>query len=152
MNKSYLIETACALKKVQIEAVKEYVDKREFMVGRVNELMVQRSDLFMLIGDDNLEMMKDNHSNHHQFMSSVFEFPNVEVFVETILWVFRTYRSHGFQDSYWTAQLNSWLVVIKQYLSTQAYDQISPYYEWMQINIPLFARISSTNKNTKTMH
>jgi hypothetical protein len=151
MDKTYLINSALGIKKVPYEATKEYVEKGELLIGQVNELMINRPDLFMLIGENNRDMMKDNHSNHHRFMASVFEFPNAEVLVETILWVFRAYRSHGFQDTYWAAQINSWLAAIKKHLSVQAYEQISPYYIWIQINIPLFATISATDSNTKSM-
>jgi len=62
--------------------------------------------------------------------------------VETILWVFRAYRSHNFTTNYWASQLNAWIDIIKKELSPQAFSEIYPYYEWMQLNIPLFVYIS----------
>jgi hypothetical protein len=64
------------------------------------------------------------------------------VLVETILWVFRAYRSHGFHTNYWAAQLNSWIEILRNELSEEAYTEIYPYYEWMQVNIPLFVLFS----------
>jgi len=88
-------------------------------------------------------MMKDNHSNHVRFIASILRNNHPDVLVETVLWVFRAYRSHGFTTNYWAAQLNSWIIVLKEILSTDCYAEIYPYYEWMQVNIPIFVKVSN---------
>jgi hypothetical protein len=87
-------------------------------------------------------MMKDNHANHVRFIGSLLKNYNHDVLVDTVLWVFRAYRSHGFTTNYWAAQLNSWIIVIKAVLTSQSFVEVYPYYEWMQVNIPLFVKVS----------
>lgn len=74
----------------------------------------------MLEGEENKSMIEDNHINHARFMSSVFAEFQPEVLVETIIWVFRTYRSHGFNLDYWPFQLNQWIEIYKTNLSEKA--------------------------------
>ncbi len=142
MDKKTLIETAGMLKKVTPVSVKEYTEKIDFLVSSMNNILSSRKDILKIIGVDNLDMMFDNHANHARFMSSIFTVYVPEVFVETILWVFRAYRSHRFTTNYWATQLNVWIQIIKQNMSPKAAVEILPYYEWMQINIPLFVKLS----------
>ncbi|PKO99984.1 MAG: hypothetical protein CVU13_00305 [Bacteroidetes bacterium HGW-Bacteroidetes-8] len=142
MDKKTLIESAKSLNNVSTNSVKEYIDKSDRLVAEINRSMISREDIVNLIGKDNIAMMKDNHSNHVRFIASILGNRNDEVFVETVLWVFRAYRSHNFTTSYWAAQLNAWIEIIKKELSPQAYCEIYPYYEWMQLNIPLFVYFS----------
>jgi hypothetical protein len=86
--------------------------------------------------------MKDNHSNHVRFIASILKNYNHDVLVDTVLWVFRAYRSHGFTTNYWAAQLNTWIIVIKEALTPESFVEVYPYYEWMQVNIPLFVKVS----------
>jgi hypothetical protein len=104
--------------------------------------MLNRADLENLIGENNIDMMKDNHSNHVRFISSILKNHNSEVLVDTILWVFRAYRSHGFASNYWSAQLNTWITIFQEVLTAESYQEVYPYYEWMQINIPTFVILS----------
>lgn len=123
------------------------------MISRMNDIFLSRTDLSALIGDNNIDMMKDNHANHARFIASILKHHDPEVLVETILWVFRAYRSHGFSSNYWAAQLNSWIMVIKQELSQTCFEEVYPYYEWMQINIPQFAYFSDMELDSKkSMH
>lgn len=91
-----------------------------------------------LIGIGNHLMMEDNHRNHARFLTSVFKNYNPQVLVETVLWVFRAYRSHGFHLTYWPAQLNLWVKLFKTNLSEDTYNEIYPFYYWMIINQPTF--------------
>ncbi len=86
--------------------------------------------------------MKDNHANHVRFIASILRNHNPEILVDTVLWVFRAYRSRGFSSNYWAAQLNTWIEIIKEELSTETYHQVFPLYEWMQLNIPTFVKLS----------
>lgn len=142
MNKDYLIQTAKEINKVSEYASLEYDSKFDVLFAEINKSILERADITKLVGKDNLDMMKDNHANHLRFMSSMFKFYNPEVFVDTILWVFRAYRSHGFTSNYWATQINCWFGVLKNTLSEKAYSEIEPYYYWIQVNIPLFVIIS----------
>jgi hypothetical protein len=142
MDKKRLLTSAGNLKQVSASAYSEYNIKGDQLVAKMNELMFQRADLHLLIGDGNEEMMKDNHANHVRFIASVLKNYHPEVLVDTILWVFRAYRSHSFTTNYWAAQLNAWIIILKESLSVDTFNEIYPLYEWMQINIPLFVKLS----------
>lgn len=142
MDKKTLLTSAGNLKQVSASAYSEYNIKGDQLVAKMNELMFQRADLHLLIGDGNEEMMKDNHANHVRFIASVLKNYHPEVLVDTILWVFRAYRSHSFTTNYWAAQLNAWIIILKESLSVDTFNEIYPLYEWMQINIPLFVKLS----------
>ena len=100
MDKSYLLETATQLNQVSAAAAGEYQQKMEQLVALMNDLMLGKADIEHLVGKENLGMMKDNHANHARFMHSIFTHSHPEVLVETVLWVFRAYRSHGFTTNY----------------------------------------------------
>jgi hypothetical protein len=142
MNHKFLVETAQKIPVANKNAVNEYHEKSEFLIAAINKRMSIRPDLKELIGENNLDMMKDNHANHIRFIHSILKFPNAEVLVDTILWVFSAYQNHGFSGSYWAAQLNTWFQILKEELTPESYRQIFPLYEWMQINIPLFEKLS----------
>lgn len=142
MDKPKLLESAGKLQQVGEQATREYQDKAQVLLSKLNRQMLSRQDIEKLVGKDNLEMMQDNHANHLRFMASIFEHHNSEVLVETVLWVFKAYRSRGFTTSYWAAQLNSWINILQQELSPGSFDEILPYYIWLQINIPVFVNLS----------
>jgi hypothetical protein len=138
MNRKTLIKTASLLIQVSKESADEYSKNRENLINRMNEKMENRPDLNELVGVQNIEMMKDNHANHVRFMESIFYQHDAEVLVDTVLWVFRAYRSRNFSATYWSAQLNGWIEIMKEELADSTYREIYPYYNWMLINIPVF--------------
>ena len=64
--------------------------------------------------------------------------------VDIIIWVFRAYRSRNFSSTYWAAQPNTWIEIHKRELSPECFNEIYPYYKWMQINIPVFNSLAET--------
>lgn len=153
MERDYLLETAQKLIQVSSATAEEYHQKAEQLITRMNDMMLKRADIESIIGKDNISMMKDNHANHVRFIASILKNRNPDVLVETILWVFRAYRSHGFTTSYWAAQLNTWVIILKETLSSDAFVEVYPYYEWMQINIPIFVKVSDEKlEATNSMH
>ena len=142
MNKAELIKTAKELVQPSAEAAAEYELKRDHLAARISARMEARPDLERMIGEGNLEMMRDNHRNHARFIASLLAAYSPEVLVETVLWVFRAYRSHGFQMTYWPAQLDTWTEVLKEELSDSSYPQIYPFYHWMIIHQPQFIALS----------
>lgn len=147
MNYKYLVQSAQEIPAANEKAVQEYHDRKDVLIAGINHYMESRSDLKLLVGDNNIEMMKDNHANHVRFIHSVLKNPNAEVLTETVLWVFRAYRNHGFSSNYWAAQLNAWFEILKKELTEESYKQIYPLYEWMQVNVPAFENLSESNSN-----
>lgn len=153
MDKKQLLETANQLKKVSEKTATEYNQKAEQITSKMNVLMQERKDLENLIGENNFEMMKDNNANHVRFIASILKNYNPTVLTDTILWVFRAYRSHGFMTNYWAAQLNSWIALLKKTLTPESYDEIYPYYEWILLNIPSFVTLSDEKLDaSNTLH
>lgn len=138
MTAQELIQSASELQLPTVASAKEYDEKQDLMVAELNSILKAREDLETLIGPNNTDMMMDNHQNHARYLTSVFYGFQPTNFVETILWVFRAYRSHGFNLTYWPAQLNNWVVVIKKHLSPEAYNEIYPFYQWMLRHQPSF--------------
>lgn len=138
MTKSDLLQTAQQLKQVNKELADEYSSKRDLLVELMNKKMTDRLDIKELVGENNMDMMKDNHANHARFLESLFYSYSPEVIVDSVLWVFKAYRSRNFSSTYWAAQLNSWIEIYKENLSDKCFTAIYPYYTWMQVNIPSF--------------
>jgi len=138
MTKSDLLKSAREINQVSKELADEFSTKRDLLVELMNKKMLERGDVVVMVGENNVAMMKDNHANHARFLESMFYSYSPEVLVDTVLWVFRAYRSRNFSSTYWAAQLNTWLEIYKENLSENCYKAVYPYYNWMQINIPAF--------------
>jgi len=56
--------------------------------------------------------------------------------------VFRSYRAHGFQVSYWPANLDTTVELLREELSAPTFDAVYPYFVWLIVNIPSFTGLS----------
>jgi hypothetical protein len=144
MKLDHLIATAAALPHPPPEAVSAYQAQSESLVAAVNATMLARPDVHELVGKQNLGMMQDNHANHARFVASILLAPDPTVLVETVLWVFRAYRHHGFALTYWPAQLNAWIHAIQQQLAPEHAAAVLPLYDWFIVRQPAFADLSNT--------
>ena len=142
MDRNYLITAAEKLKQVSEKSAGEFSSKMGALVASMNQKMESRPDLPDMVGAGNVEMMKDNHANHARFLESIFNQHSPEILTDTVLWVFRAYRSRNFSSTYWAAQLNTWIEIYKKELSPECFQEIYPYYNWMQINIPTFNKLA----------
>lgn len=150
MNKKELINSASNLNNFSSQAITEYSEKRQALVSSINEIMLNRSDITELVGEKNVQMMKDNHSNHALFVESFMINPDSGTLVDTVLWVFRSYRSRGFHQNYWAAQLNCWVEILKLQLSEDSFNDVFPLYQWFTVNIPAFTDISDKQLDTSS--
>jgi len=154
MTKDVLVATANKLPHCSAEAAGEYAAKRDILAAEINRIMGGRADLNELIGEGNQSMMEDNHRNHARFISSLIQDFSSQVLVETVLWVFRAYRSHGFRLTYWPAQLDTWVEVLRKELSPRAFAEIYPLYHWMIIYQPAFVSLNderSVKESSRSM-
>ena len=140
--KEQLLKSAAALNQLPESAAQEFSQKREALAAKGNQAIADRPDLEKLVGDGNESMAEDNNRNFARFMETMFFNHNSVVLVDTVLWVFRAYRSHGFQTTYWAANLNVWVDMLKQELSKDAFDALYPYYNWLIVNIPIFVKMT----------
>ncbi len=63
--------------------------------------------------------------------------------MDTILWVFRTYRAHGFQVAFWPANLATLLDVLRAELPPYAFRAVAPFFDWILVNIPVFTELTN---------
>lgn len=148
MNQNDLIISASKLNSVSQISHEEYLIKSDILFSQINSYFIARTNnLNELIGDDNIDMVRDNHSNHLKFLANIIKYYDAEVFVSTILWVFRAYRSHGFSDKYWVEQMKAWDIILKENLTVNSLNEILPFYKWIQVNIDNFVMLTNYEIN-----
>lgn len=144
MDKNKLIESAKVLvtRKTSISGPLE--GKLEFCAAELTASLKTRPDLEDLIGAGNMIFMEMNHISHFRYMNSFAALFDPKSFVETVLWVFRTYRARGFSVQYWEVMLPEAMTILRQQLGDAHYQELGPYYEWLHANIETFACLSKT--------
>jgi len=147
MSKESLLQSASHLKPPSSEAQQAYEKHRETLSTDITNRLSNRSDINELVGENGMDMMIDNHRKYARFMSHLFKGYSAEVFIDTLLWVLRTYKQHGFHDAYWPAQLNGWLTALEQTLPEIYFKQISPFYEWLIVNMGLLKNYEQDNRD-----
>lgn len=116
---------------VSKEAAEEYGNNLDVMIKKVNQDMSEKENLNQLIGDNPITKMKDNHKNHANFMYNSFKLNDSELFLNTIIWVYKTYNNHGFSYDYFPAELKCWISAIEEYIQTENQDLIIKVYKWI---------------------
>ncbi|SMP39462.1 hypothetical protein [Desulfonatronum lacustre] len=142
MTREELIERAGRITPPGRQTAREFETQAPALAAELNQRMSARADITTLIGTNNMAMMEDNHRNHARFMTSLLWLYDPRTLVDTVLWVFQAYRSHGFRLTYWPAQLDTWMQLLEERLSPEAYAEVSPIYTYMIINQPAFAALS----------
>jgi hypothetical protein len=142
MNQAYLLQTARQLRPPKAEAAVEFESRQQVLAEELNRVMSARPDLEGLIGPGNLAMMQENSRNFCRFMSILFQVYEPEVLTQTALWVFRAYRSHGFQPAYWTAYLGAFVEILHARVSPATYQEVYPFFQWLIVNVPALVKIS----------
>lgn len=140
--KKNLIKTARQLIPPSLTQSNEFAEKCDTIAAKATNTLLVRKDLDKLIGKGNKDMAADNNRNFARFMTALFTDYSPEVFVDTVLWVYTAYRSHGFQTTYWATNLNIWMDHLKTDLSKEAFSEIYPFYNWLIINIPIFSKMT----------
>lgn len=79
MDKSHLLKTAEQLQQVSAQSASEFCSKRDHLIDLMNQKMLARPDLISMVGEGNVEMMKDNHANHARFLESIFKLQQADV-------------------------------------------------------------------------
>ncbi|MFO7802062.1 MAG: cobalamin-dependent protein [Desulfovermiculus sp.] len=113
------------------QSVTAYKENLAALVEKVNKIMSSRADLKLLIGDNPLQMMFENHKNHGLFMSNVFSLHKYELLAHTVPWVYRAYHSHGFSYAYFPAHLQAWRTALQETLSNAEAQPLIQVYDWM---------------------
>ncbi|ARN55682.1 hypothetical protein [Sedimentisphaera salicampi] len=135
MTREELLQQARKIESVSEETSAEMKNNSELLLSLINKNLSERNDIEKYIGTGSIQMMKINHKNHIEFMSSVMSEYDPNVFSETVLWAVRTYMARGFKKEYWQIQLNEWLRLFKENLSEKAFREISPFYTFILNNL-----------------
>jgi len=112
------------------------------MVEKVNKRMSRRPDLNLLIGNNPLSMMFENHKNHAVFMSNVFILNEYPLLLNTIPWMYRAYHGHGFSFDYFSAHLRTWRQVLEETLAPEDAACLVAVYDWIISRHGQFIRLS----------
>ena len=147
--KEQLVASAEKLIAPPEQACAEFSARIGVLVAKGNVTIAARPDLDRLVGAENHEMAENNNGNFARFMESMFTEYDPVTFVETVLWVFRAYRSHGFQTTYWAANLDIWQKMLAKEMSAETFTSISPFYNWLIVNIPLFVKVTDDSLSGK---
>jgi hypothetical protein len=144
MKREDLIEGAKLLVAPSTASTESFEKKQDTIGAELNRRMLARPDIERLIGKDNQEMMKNNTHNFLRFMTALFHRYDPAVLADTCLWAFKTYRAHGFQVSYWPANIDTLMQVMRTELPGKVYGEVFPFFNWVIVNIPAFSIITDT--------
>lgn len=142
MTKDELIASARHLATAPAAATAEFDSLRDALAAELSRRMLLRPDVERLVGIGNLEMLENNSHNMFRFIGSMLHSFDPTVLTETALWVFRAYRAHGFQLSYWPANLDTAVQVLRRQLSLAAFAAVYPFFEWLIVHNPAFVALS----------
>ena len=140
--KENLLASAKKLNRPPLEHAEEFNQKKDRLAAELSKRMTLREDIERLVGKGNISMMEDNSRNLSRFMDSLFMNYNPDVFVEAMLWVFKSYRAHGFQLAFWSANVDTYTEIMKEELSSEAYTSLYPFFDWIIVNIPIFSKLT----------
>ncbi len=135
---------------VSKETAEEYGNKIDLMLKKVNQDMSEKGNLNQLIGDNPISKMKDNHKNHADFMYNSFLLNDSELFLNTIVWVYKTYNKHGFSYDYFPVELKVWISAIKEYINPENQKAIIKVYRWMLNHHQTFVEESKKAEGVKS--
>ena len=150
MKEEALVLSAQKLQQPSEASTKVFYEKIDIIAEKLNHAMLSRPDIERLVGTDNINMMENNSRNYLRFMGAMFHSYDPLILVQTSLWAFRIYRSHGFFVEYWPANLDTTVEILKKELPSPVYQEIYPFFEWLIVNIPAFVAITDTMEREGT--
>lgn len=152
MQEELLTQDARKSLRISPESAALYVKMKDSLLDHVNASMTEHPRIADLIGGNPMSMMRDNHSNHLDFMSTVFEFNSFELLVKTVPWVYRSYHAHGFSFDYFPPELEAWKNAVKTFLTPEASEEINAVYDWMLKNHGRMIELSALIPDKREPH
>jgi len=126
-----LISSLSSIHAVSPDAAKAYEKAIERLVNYVNDNLETNPKILELIGGNPFGLMRNNHSNHATFMTTVFKIGYYELLARTVPWVYRAYRARGFSYDYFPAELTAWKHAVTECLADAHSPEIIEIYDWM---------------------
>jgi hypothetical protein len=111
-----------------------YQNAGDSLIAGINQRMLSTKEMQGLIDSGNKEKILINHTNHVRFMESIMQNFDPQVFVTTILWVYKTYRKHNFPDDYWKYAYPVYEKCLYECLEPTHAEEISVFYSWLKKN------------------
>lgn len=128
MTEPELAQSAARLPVVPPDAALAYALHQDELAAFVSARLLARSDIRELTGPANVPLMLQYHRNHVKYIRSMLvEFDPKEL-VKAVCWAIVTYRSHGFQSSYWPHQADAWIDAVSTVLPARARRSAAPLH------------------------
>ena len=141
-----LISSLNDIHAVSPDAAKAYEKSADRLVEHVNDELEANSKIVELIGGNPFDLMRNNHSNHATFMTTVFKIGSYELLARTIPWVYRAYRARGFSYDYFPIELAAWKRSVKECLDHAYSAEIIKIYDWMISHHENMVRLSASGE------
>lgn len=137
---------AAQIQPVSAEASKEYESKQSELTGEVDRVMASRSDIHRILGNNPLQVMYDNHRYHAMTMSNFFKMNRYTLLARIIVWVYRAYRSRGFEYEYFYHANQAWQNAIQNHLPLPAREEILAVYRWLNKQHQSFVELAESQE------
>lgn len=126
-----------------------YVHAADDLLEQVNSQLEANPKIRALIGNNPIELMRDNHRNHAKFMATVFHLNSHELLVRTIPWVYRAYHARGFAFDYFPVELVAWQIAIYECIaSADQKAEILAVYNWLVQHHEDMIKLAVTGKGS----
>jgi len=122
---------ASALPVVPKSEVEAYRAQTAAMTELVSSSISSEPRFNELVGAGRLEMMRNNHQNHADFMAAVFALNDYRLLARTLVWVYRAYHNHGFSYDYFPVELKAWLSALSSQFGENGLPTITAVYNWI---------------------
>ncbi len=134
-----------ALAGIDQQAADSYDRHRGEILSSVNAAIESRSDIEALTGPGPIDVLRTNHANHIEFISSIFRVKTAPVLVDVVLWVYRSYIERGFSPDYFPIEIQEFRNAIAKYLPPASAEPILLFYDLMQRSHEEFLSLSETS-------
>lgn len=120
-----------ALKQVSKAAALAYREKLRGLTEAVDRTMKECPNISQLLGNNPLQVMYTNHSNHALFIAGVLQLNDFQLLSKLLPWVYRSYHARGFDYAYFPLELKAWKKALLSHLAPACTAEILPLYDWM---------------------
>ena len=147
MDKHDMVKSASILKPPSVLAAKALGGVVDICAAELTSSLTRRKDLDSLIGPGNVNLVETNHINHFRYIASLAALYDPLSFVEIVIWVFRTYRAHGFAVDYWEIMLPEAKTALRKHLDPSVAVEIEPFHDWLLAHIADFKILSDEGES-----
>ncbi len=137
-----LVNSSKMLPPVSTQAAREYAEKSNQLVERVNQLVTAQENIAETVGHNPLEIAFNNHSNHAAFIANILEFNSAELLARTLPWVYRSYHARGFTFDYFPLVIKSFCQAVDETLPPALAREIRAFYQWILNQHPLLIQLA----------